>query len=101
MVNNGFPVFPKVGNMVKFNSMWSFTDEFGCYYTVNQNTIGEILDTQVIDGMSYDVAKGYLIFIGLIINSKMHIIKFPYSDRMDVLTILPNTAAAQVLFGRR
>jgi len=101
MSNNGFPNFPKKGDKVKFTQSWSFRSDRSGLLTVSSGQIGEILDTAVIDGQSYDTAEGYLLYIGIEVSSQMHILKFPYSDRKDVVEVMPNTPAAQVLFGRR
>jgi len=101
MSSSGFPSFPKKGDKVKFTQSWSFqSDRYG-YLTVNSGEIGEVLDTGIVDGMSFDTAEGYLLYLGIRINNNVHVLKFPYTDRPEILEIIPDTPAARVLFGRR
>lgn len=100
-MSSGFPNFPKKGDKVKFIQGWQFQSERHGYVHVNSGDVGEVLDTSVVDGHSFDTAEGFLVFIGIIVNGNMHVLKYPYSDRPDAIEILPDTPAARVLFGRR
>lgn len=98
---NSFPNFPKTGDKIVFKNSWQFQNEWGGYEYINNGQFGEVLEAKVVDGNNYDTATGYLLFIGVLLNGKLHVLKFPYTDRPEVIEVVPNTPAAQVLFGRR
>ena len=108
---DGFPSFPIKGTYVRFEKDWSFIQSnmsfasthasatFSSTQTVPRGTIGQVLDATVIEGYDHDVAGGYSVVIGVIINDYPVLLKFPYTSRPDVIQVIPASPAARVLFG--
>lgn len=107
---DGFPSFPIKGTYVRFEKDWNFISNisfastntsatFANTQTVPRGTIGQVLDAHVIEGYDHDVAGGYSVVIGVIINDYPVILKFPYTSRPDVIQVIPASPAARVLFG--
>lgn len=97
MAETGFPIFPVQNQYVKFNCIYSFIGR----YTVDipVGTIGYILKTDVVKGSAFDEAQAYILYIGIQVNEVFHVIKLNYLDRPDVVSIIPDTPAARVLYG--
>lgn len=112
-MDNGFPDFPIKGEYVRFEKDWGFINSQLTYAstqvsaTISSNnmvpvgTIGRVLDIHIPEGYDHDVSGGYLLYIGVIINGRPVVLKFPWSDRPDVIQTIPDTPAAKVLYGKK
>ncbi len=112
-MDDGFPKFPLKYQYVKFEKDWTFTSSKRTYastsataYLISDQviptgTIGQIVDTIIVDGYDHDVADGYLLHIAVLVNDHPVILKFPYTDRPDVISVIPDTPAGRVLFGKK
>jgi hypothetical protein len=96
MMNN-FPIYPKVGNHVKFEAV----------FTVYEHNTGEVLDIQI--GTVAEVVQveayvgrqevgNYAIYLGL---SDARVIKMDYTTHYRKITIIPSTPAGQLLYGSK
>lgn len=100
-MDNGYPSWPRLGDIVKFNLRWSFYDSDDKFQEIEPGTLGQILDTSIGKDYSHDTAS-YIVFIGITTKGKgLHVLKITYTERPDVITVIPNTPAAQVLFGKK
>lgn len=89
-------VFPKIGDLVKFDKEWQLvTGEI-----IEVGTFGQILHVDFHPGYDMDKYQGMYLAVGIYVGSEPYILKMNYLDRSDVITVIPDTAAAKVLFGK-
>lgn len=99
-MDDGFPQIPEPYQYVRFDKEWGIVTGGGSLI-IPVGTIGKVLSTETQAGYDHDLAGEYKLYVAVIIKQKMYIIKFPYSERLDVLSVMPDTVAARVLFGKK
>lgn len=110
-MDNGYPVIPLKYQYVKFNVDWqvvqnsyvgSTSTGYGSssYSVIPKGTIGQVLDTKIEEGYSHDLAGGYILSIGIMLEGFLSIVKLRYMDRPDAITVIPDTPAGRVLYGK-
>ena len=85
-----YPIFPKVGYHLKFNSDFTLAD----YSAIQAGTVAEVV-AQSIEPENGEYHKHFL-YIGL---PNKRIVKFNYTVNHYRVDLIPNTPAAQILYG--
>lgn len=89
--------FPKIGDLVKFDKPWTLVSTGE---EIPVGTFGEIVSIDLHPGYDLDKFGGMYLGIGVYFGYIPVIIKLNYLDRPDVITIIPDTPASKVLFGK-
>ncbi len=94
---NSFPIFPKVGQHVRFDKVYGVYDyRTGNPLDIQIGTIGEVVQVEVPVG-NQEIGS-YIIYLGFI---DARVIRLDWTVHKDILTIIPNTLAGQVLYGNK
>jgi hypothetical protein len=119
-MDSKFPRFPMKGEHVKFNHAFTFIPPIinlggfmatGTTITMNnasqnqktipKGSIGQVLKTHIDDGYDHDCAAKYTLTIGIFLDNQLFMVKVEYNLRPDMLTVIPYSKAAKVLFGKK
>lgn len=69
--------------------------------TIPKGSIGQVLETHIEDGYDHDCAAAYKLTIGIFLDNQLFMVKLEYSLRPHLLTVIPYSKAAKVLFGKK
>jgi hypothetical protein len=94
---SNFPIFPKIGQHVRFDKVYTVYDYRNQVTSdINIGEIAEVVHVEIPVG-SQELGN-YLIYLGL---KDGHVARMDYTVHKQSITIIPSTTAGQVLYGNK